>query len=164
MEDIFKKDRTINVGPTFSSMTNINAINNFESSSTSLIPSTLTEEEVHNINTVYSDNDCALSEITENSSENRSQERYVKERVIGNSYIFDWLQNCVQINLHSYDIQNSNDDLDINVITNVKLREELFISYIPVPDTQSMQPSTKNIKEKATKSSIVQISQNDVRM
>lgn len=152
MEDIFKEDRTINVGPTLSSMTNINAINNFESSSTSSIPSTLTEEEVHNINTVHSDNDCALSEITENSSENRSQERYVKERVIGNSYIFDWLQNCVQINFHSYDIQNSNDDLDINVITNVKLREELFISYSPVPDTQSMQPSTKNIKEKATKS------------
>lgn len=141
MEDIFKEDKTINVGPTLSSMINISAVNNFERNSTSLIPSTTTEEEEHNINTVHSDIDCTLSEITtENSNENRGLERCVKESVTGNSYIFDWLQNCVQVNF------------DTNVITNVKLREELLMSYSPVPDIQSKQSSTKNIKEKATKS------------
>lgn len=49
-----------------------------------------------------------------------------------------------------YDILESSNNFVENVIANVKLREQLFISYSPVPDVLS-NPS-KNLKEKATKS------------
>jgi len=89
MEDLFKEDRTINVGAMLSSINS--EINNNQESSTSSLPST-TEDE-HITNTVHLDIDYVHSEITENISE--SSVRCVKKFIKGNSYVYDWLKNCV---------------------------------------------------------------------
>jgi len=143
MEDLFKEDRTINVGATLSSMIN-SEINNQESSTSSL-PSTTKDE--HTTNTVHSDIDYAHSEITENISENSV--RCVKKFIKSNSYVYDWLKNCVH-NFDLYDIENNN-NFDKNIIASVKLKEQLLVSYSHVLDISSKQNSSKK-KEKATKS------------
>lgn len=84
MEDIFKEDRTINVGATLSSMINSDEMNNIEEGSTS-IPSTSTGNSEHTINS------DTRSEITENLSENITSVRCVKEFIRGNAYISNWL-------------------------------------------------------------------------
>ncbi|XP_043666630.1 uncharacterized protein LOC122628417 isoform X2 [Vespula pensylvanica] len=148
MDDLFKEDQTINVGVTLSSM--INSIINQEGSTS--IPSTSIEDDEH-INTVYSDTNAAQSKMTENFTENRTSIRCVKEFIKGNLYISYWLINCIQFNfdLYKYKIESSN-NFDKNIIVNVNLREQLFISYSPVPDILSKQHSFKNLKEKATES------------
>lgn len=65
MENLFKEDRTINVGATLSSMINSGEVNNVQEGYTSSIPSTSTDNK-HTVNTVHSDTDYACSEITEN--------------------------------------------------------------------------------------------------
>lgn len=87
------------------------------------------------------------------SSENTSSVRCVKEYIRGNSYVSNWLKTCVQFNFdpYMYNIESSN-NFDKNVIANVKLREQLFISYSPVSDILPKQHPSKNLKEKATRS------------
>ena len=152
MEDIFKEDRTINVGATLSSMTNINEVNNIEEGFIS-IPSdesTSVETSEHTMNLdTRSEITENLSEI-QNLSESTNSVRCVKDFIRGNAYISNWLKNCVQFNPYLYDILESSNNFDENVIANVKLREQFFMSYSPVPDVVS-NPST-NVKEKAAKS------------
>ncbi|KAL2733864.1 reticulocyte-binding protein 2b-like [Vespula squamosa] len=148
MDDLFKEDQTINVGVTLSSM--INSIINQEGSTS--IPSTSIEDDEH-INTVYSDTNAAQSKMTEHFTESRTSIRCVKESIKGNIYISYWLSNCIHFNfdLYKYEIESSN-NFDKNVIVNVNLREQLFISYSPVPDILSKRHPFKNLKEKATES------------
>lgn len=59
MEDLFKEDRTINVGNTLSFMISSGEVNNIEENSATPIPSTSTEDDT--INIVHSDIDNAHS-------------------------------------------------------------------------------------------------------
>jgi len=94
---------------------------------------------------VHSDIDYAHSEITENISENLV--RCVKKFIKGNSYVYDWLKTVHNFDL--YDIE-SNNNFDKSIIANVKLKEQLLVSYSHVPDVSSKQNPSK--KKKATKS------------
>lgn len=68
-----------------------------------LIPSTLIQNDEH-INTVYSDINNAQSKIQKNFY----SIRHVKNSIGSNSYIFNWLNNCVQFNFDPYVIESSN--------------------------------------------------------
>lgn len=160
MEDLFKEDRTINVGATLSSMPSTSSKSNdgmfnIEEGSISVALSPQDEEQARS--SVQSDDDVH-SETAENMLESRSCVRWVEESIRGNSYVCNWLKNCTQQNIDQlvYNVESSNNYFDKNVIENLKYREELFISYSSVTNISSQQPPMRNLKkEKAVKSRIL---------
>lgn len=160
MEDLFKEDRTINVGATLSSMPSTSSKSNdgmfsIEEGSISVALSSQDEEDASSIQLNI---DNVHSETVENMSENSSCVRWVEESIRGNSYVCNWLKNCTQQNIDQfeYNVESSNNYFDKNVIENLKCRKELFVSYSSVTDISSQQPPMRNLKkEKAVKSRIL---------
>jgi len=145
MEEIFREDRTVHIGPTLSSMpTENNTVNeNFCALTTSTCNDQSTSRSA-----------CSEMEVPEPFTENEQLERCVKILVQGNSYISDWLKSCAQLNFGvvSYDVYDE-DEWHKDSIKTVILRQQSVSDSTTLSDSStSHQPEMRIRKQKAAKS------------
>ncbi|XP_029673486.1 uncharacterized protein LOC115241718 isoform X1 [Formica exsecta] len=143
MEEIYREDRTVHIGPTISSMAiNNNAVNEEHNS---LTPSTSTCGD-QNISSA-----CSEMEFAEQITENEQSNRCVKTFVQGNLYVFDWLQNCARLNFGTVNYDYGKKKYSIK---STILRQQL-VCYDSTSNDTSSQDNMKTKTQKAAKSKVM---------